>query len=178
MPRKVTDSGLFAYRPAAATRSDKYYFSQNGVDGSTPGTGAYYYSDGYTWTLKTPDLTDIDPFTDASVICGVSPSGGINPLRISANGGIGGGSASFTDLSGSTEVGSKLIAAENPNRKFLYFQNISPTSMYLGIGNAANPNSMQILANGGGVGFDVLVPTNAIYTYCESAGERYVCFEA
>ena len=179
MARKVTGTGTFAERPEAQTMSDRYWFATDGVNGQTPGTGAYYYSDGYTWSLRVADFTDLDPYTEASLICGVSSGGGINPIRISANGGIGGGNASFTDFSGSTDAGSKLISSANASRKFLFFQNLSDTNMYLGIGGgAATPNSMLIPANGGGMGFDALVPTNAIYVYCGTAGKKYVYYEA
>lgn len=188
MPRKITDSGPYASIPSAATRLDKYYFATD--------QGKYYYSDGSKWREKIVDLTDIDPDTEARVMCGITPTGGINPIKISDQGALllsgsisvgNVNASSFTsgallDKSGGFVVAtantSIQVVAQNANRKYFFFQNISDTDMYLSIGGTASLTSGMLMAkNGGGISCDSFVPTQAITVFCTAAGKNFTAYE-
>jgi len=185
MSRKTTDSGTFALIPPAATRLDKYYFATD--------QGKYYYSDGSSWREKLVDLTDIDPETEARVMCGITPSGGINPIKISdtgallLSGSISVGSVSASSYTAGTVLNksgvtvantSVTVAAANSGRKYLFFQNISNTDMYLSIEVAASATSgMLIGKNGGGISCDSFIPTQQINVFCTVAGQNFIAYE-
>jgi len=178
MLNKITNKGTLAQRPLPyADGVFGTYFFCTDCDG-----GKYYYSTGEKWEARTIDATELDPATDSQIICGISADGSINPVKLDASGGIkvsGGSQGPFTSRSGTIASAntSQAVVAANLSRNFFFFQNISDTDMYLGIGAAASTSSMLIPKNGGGMGFDVFVPTNAINVLCTAQGKNFVAFE-
>lgn len=82
-----------------------------------------------------------------------------------------------TDFSGTTDAGSKVAAAAQTNRGWLFLQNISDTVMYAKFGSAAAASAGSILipANGGTLRSEQLelTPTTSVNLYCASAGKEY-----
>lgn len=72
----------------------------------------------------------------------------------------------------------QLITAASTKRKWLFFQNLSDTDMYLGIGYVpTTSNGMFITKSGGNIRFEVYVPTDAIHVLCASSSKAFVCLE-
>jgi hypothetical protein len=72
----------------------------------------------------------------------------------------------------------QLITAASTKRKWLFFQNLSDTDMYLGIGYIpTTSNGMFIAKSGGNIRFEVYVPTDAIRVLCASSSKAFVCLE-
>jgi hypothetical protein len=72
----------------------------------------------------------------------------------------------------------QLVMPANTDRRWLFFQNLSDTAMYLGIGYApTTTNGMLIAASGGNIRFEVFVPTDAIYVLCASSTKAFSCLE-
>ena len=179
MLNKITNKGTLANRPLPYADGvfGTYYFC---TDCGAHGT--YYYSTGEKWEARTLDSTEVDPATESQIICGVSADGSVNPVSLDSSGNIkvsGGAQGPFTSRSGTIAQAnvSQTLVAENLTRNFIFFQNISDTDMFLGIGAAASTSSMLVPKNGGGIGFDVFVPTNAINVLCTSQGKNFVAFE-
>lgn len=85
----------------------------------------------------------------------------------------------FTDRSGTITLGgtSQQAAAANTSRRYLIFQNISDTTMWLNFGTAAvaTQPSIQIVAGGN---YEPLVaPTQAVNVLCATTGKAYACKE-
>jgi len=185
MLNKSTSRGTLADRPLPYANGiyGTYYFC---IDNST-----YYYSDGEKWVAKPIDTTDLPPETESQIICGISDDGSINPIRLDSTGGLkisgsvsggggGGGNGLFIKRSGAIAVGntSQQITAANTARKYLLIQNISDTDMYLGIGETATTSGLLVPKNGGCLGWDAFVPTNAVNVICTIATKKFVAFEA
>ena len=72
----------------------------------------------------------------------------------------------------------QLITAAATKRKWLFFQNLSDTDMYIGIGYVpTTSNGMFIAKSGGNIRFEVYVPTDALYVLCASSSKAFVCLE-
>lgn len=88
-------------------------------------------------------------------------------------------SHSLTDASGTTVTAntSQMALNSNPNRKYLLFQNVSDTDMYINFGVAATSagaGSLWIQALGGSIVFeDFACPTDSINVICSAAGKAY-----
>lgn len=85
---------------------------------------------------------------------------------------------SVVNRSDTTSNGSKLIMPANTDRRWFFFQNLSDTDMYLGIGYApTTSNGMFIAKSAGNIRLEVFVPTDAIYVYCSAASKAFSCLE-
>jgi hypothetical protein len=174
MARKNTSQGPLEDRPSAIAATNTYWFDTD--------SNHYYYSDGVTWSLRDPDLTEIDPSTDTVISCGVSPSGAIEPFRVTPEGyqriaGVIGQAASFGGEIIAAGV-SQEIVGENPNRKYLLVQNTSNQDMYVGIGvNPVVEGGLLLPKNGGSLICDLFIPTQAINIYGDTEGKTYMCLE-
>jgi hypothetical protein len=176
MPRKNTTQGLLADRPDPISATNTYYFTTD------EGDNHYYYSDGVVWRKQDPDFTEIDPTTDAVVSCGVSPTGALEPFRVTPEGyqriaGVIGQASSFGGEIISAGVAQEIIG-ENLNRKYLLVQNTSDKDMYVGIGvNPVVEGGLLLPKNGGSLICDLFIPTQAINIYCDTDGKTYMCLE-
>jgi hypothetical protein len=174
MARKNTAQGLLADRPNPVAASNTYYFTTD------EGNNHYYYSDGVVWRKQDPDFTEIDPSTDAVLSCGVSPTGSIEPFKVTPEG--------YQRISGTlgqaTSFGGEIISAgvsqeivgENLNRKYLLIQNTSDKNMTVGIGVTA-VGGLLLPKNGGSLICDLFIPTQAINIACDYDGKTFVCLE-
>jgi hypothetical protein len=74
----------------------------------------------------------------------------------------------------------KLVMPANPDRKWLFFQNISNAHMHLGLGyiptDAANESGITVPADAI-VKLENFVVTDAIYVTCANADKKYVALE-
>lgn len=74
------------------------------------------------------------------------------------------------------------IAASNGSRKYLLFQNVSDTTMYLNVNATAvlSAPSLFMAANGGGFEWNSngFVPTGAVSVICSVSGRGFTCKEA
>jgi len=87
---------------------------------------------------------------------------------------------SVVNRAGSIATGNtaQLVMSANTDRRWLFFQNLSDTDMYLGIGYApTTSNGMFIAKSSGNVRFEVFVPTDAIYVLCSAASKVFSCLE-
>lgn len=93
-----------------------------------------------------------------------------------------GGSGPLTDASGNivTANSSQTVLPVNNNRKYLLFQNLSDTDMYVNFGATATIGSGSIwigpaggsIEFGGGFGF---CPSNDLNVICYAAGKSFTC---
>jgi hypothetical protein len=177
MARKNTTQGLLADRPSAVSATNTYYFTTD------EGNNHYYYSDGVVWRQQDPDFTEIDPSSDAVVICGVSPSGALEPFKVTPEGyqritGTIGPATSFGGEIIAANVSQEIVPA-NLERKYLLIQNTSDKDMYVGIGEDPTElgRGLLIPKNGGSLICDLFIPTQAINIYCGTDGKTFVCLE-
>lgn len=176
MARKNTSQGPLANRPSAIAATNTYWFDTD--------ANHYYYSDGVTWALRDPDLTEIDPSAEAVVSCGVTPAGKIEPFKVTPEGyqRISGILGQTVHTGGSIAAAnvSQLVVPENLNRKYLLVQNTSDTPMYIGIGiepgNGAG-NGVMLPKDGGSLVCDLFIPTQAIKIVCSKKDATYACLE-
>jgi hypothetical protein len=71
----------------------------------------------------------------------------------------------------------KLVMPANPDRKWLFFQNISNTHMHLGLGYIPTDDTgIKVLANAD-IKLENFVVTDAIYVTCATANNKYVALE-
>ncbi len=101
-----------------------------------------------------------------------------NPLPVTT---VGAAGAAYVDRSGTITAGgaSQQVAAANPSRRYLVFQNHSDTDMWLNFGAAANAGqpSVKISANGGA--YEPLVaPLGTINVIGATTGKAFTCKEA
>lgn len=174
MPRKITNSGLLADRPLAIAAPNTYYFATD--------NGKYYSSDGENWVERQVDVDDLSPETDAILICGISSTGSIDPVKLNPGGSlqIGAGAGEVANRSGTIASGnvSQKVADANTSRKFLYLLNHSNTDMYVGIGfTPTTSNGMLLLKDGGSITFDSFVPSQQINIVCASASKVFTALE-
>lgn len=176
MARKNTTQGLLADRPNPIAATNAYYFTTD------EGDNHYYYSDGVVWRLQDPDFTDIDPTTEAVLSCGVTPTGAIQPFKVTPEGyhRIAGTSGQATSFGGEIIAAgvAQEIVGENLNRKYLLVQNTSDKDMYVGIGvDPVEEGGLLLPKNGGSLICDLFIPTQAINIYCDTDGKTYICLE-
>lgn len=87
---------------------------------------------------------------------------------------------SVSNHSGSIATGgtAQVIMAANTDRKWLFFQNISNTDMYLGLGYIpTTSNGILVQKDGGSLKLESFVVTDAIYVICASASKAFVALE-
>jgi hypothetical protein len=71
----------------------------------------------------------------------------------------------------------KLVMPANPDRKWLFFQNISSTHMHLGLGYIPTDDTgIKVPANAD-IKLENFVVTDAIYVTCTTANNKYVALE-
>ena len=174
MSRKITLTGLASAIPSAITYTNHYYYATDEEQ--------YYLSDGVTWKEVDFDFSDVSPEAEAVLICGISPSGAINPVKLTEDGAIQThvSSGEITDISGTVTLAhtSQQVAAANADRKFLYVLNTSNADMYLGIGFTPSIGYGILLhKNGGYFHFDTYVPTQAINIVADGAAKTYTALE-
>ncbi len=84
------------------------------------------------------------------------------------------GGGTLDDFSGTSSTGaSAKVLDANPSRRYLLFQNVSDTDMWINLGDSASPGvcSLLIAANGGTFVMEgSFVSTEALYVYC--SGEK------
>lgn len=171
--RKNTTAGLFSARPSAAAVGTYYFATDN---------GHYYYSDGTTWTLKDPDVTEVDPSTETVLSCGVSSLGAIQPFKVTPDGfqriaGVVGEATNYTGTIAEAHVSQKVADAK-AERKYLIVQNTSNTDMFVGVGFTPTTDSGILLPKtGGSLICDLFVPTQQINIICSAAGKGYCALE-
>ena len=69
--------------------------------------------------------------------------------------------------------------ALNISRKYLLFQNISDTDMYINFGAAATTDDLLVPKNGGGIVFESgFVPTDSVNVICSAASKKYFILSA
>jgi len=176
MSRKNTTQGLLADRPNPIAATNTYYFTTDAGDNH------YYYSDGVVWRKQDPDFTDIDPSTEAVLSCGVTPTGAIEPFKVTADGyqriaGTIGQATSFGGEIMAAGVAQEIIG-ENLGRKYLLVQNTSDKDMYLGIGvDPVVEGGLLLPKNGGSLICDLFIPTQSVNIYCDTDGKTYMCLE-
>lgn len=176
MARKNTTAGLLVDRPNAVAATNTYYFTTD------EGNNNYWYSDGVVWRLQNPDFTDIDPSTDAVLSCGVTPTGAIEPFKVTVDGyqriaGTIGQAISFGGEIIEAGVAQEVIPAKL-ERKYLLVQNTSDRDMYVGIGvDPVVEGGLLLPKNGGSLICDLFIPTQAINIYCDTDGKTYMCLE-
>jgi hypothetical protein len=172
--RRNTTAGLFSAIPSAAAAAGTYYFATD--------SGHYYYSDGTTWTLKDPDVTEVDPSTETVLSCGVSSLGAIQPFKVTPDGfqriaGVIGEAANYTGTIAEANVSQKVADAK-VERKYLIVQNTSDTDMFVGIGFTPTTTSGILLPkNGGSLICDLFVPNQQINIICSVSGKGYCALE-
>jgi hypothetical protein len=92
-----------------------------------------------------------------------------------------GGTYTLSDASGSIVSASIAQTVLNANnaRKYLLFQNISDTDMFISLVGTAGisaPGSIWIQANGGSVEYAIgAIPANALSVICQYAGKAFTC---
>jgi hypothetical protein len=173
-PRKNTAAGLLSARPSAASAAGTYYFATD--------TKHYYYSDGVSWTIKDPDITEVDPATETVLSCGISALGSIEPFKVTPDGfqRIAGVIGEATNYTGTiTQAGvSQKVADAKEERKYLIVQNTSDTDMFVGVGFTPTTTSGILLPkNGGSLICDLFVPNQQINIVCSASGKGYCALE-
>jgi hypothetical protein len=172
MSRKPTLTGIIADIPSAITYTNHYYFASD--------EGKYYLSDGVSWREYTFDFDDLSPETDAYISCGLSRTGSIDPLNVNPDGAMRIPTGSVVNRSGTIASGavSQKLADANPNRQYLFIQNISSTEMYVGVGFIPTVGTGLFLhKDGGTLVWDKFVPTNQINIICNSNGTAFAAIE-
>ena len=73
----------------------------------------------------------------------------------------------------------QLVMSANPDRKWLFFQNISNTHMHLGLGYIPTDDTgILVPANANAsIQLEHYVVTDAIHVLCANAGKKYVALE-
>ena len=73
----------------------------------------------------------------------------------------------------------KLVMPANPDRKWLFFQNISNAHMHLGLGYIPTDDTgiMMSADSKASINLDKYVVTDAIYVICANADKKYVALE-
>lgn len=90
-------------------------------------------------------------------------------------------SAALQDASGTitTASSSQQILIANTNRKYLLFQNLSDTDMYINFNAAAtlgNAGSIWVAAYGGSIEYENLTcPSDTLNVICSASGKAYTC---
>lgn len=86
----------------------------------------------------------------------------------------------LTDRSGTIAAGgvSQVVANANNDRAFLFFQNVSDTTMWINFGATANTDqpSIKVLPDATFV-TDRFVPTSSVNVICATTGKAYTCKE-
>jgi len=177
MLNKTTSKGTLTQRPLPNDPGvyGTYFFCTD-CDG-----GTYYYSNGESWVVKTLDVTDLSPETDAQVMCGIASDNTINPVKLDSFGVLRTTrQGAFTNKSGTITAGgtSQNIAAYHADRNYFFFQNVSDTTMYLNLSANATTSSIPVAANGGTFVWDNFAPINPINVFCAATGKAFVAFEA
>jgi len=79
----------------------------------------------------------------------------------------------------STANSSAQVLASDANRRYLLFQNISDTDMYLNFGAAATTDNLLISRNGGSIVFESgFVPTDQVNVICSGISKKYFALSA
>lgn len=90
-------------------------------------------------------------------------------------------STSIGDASGSiiSASASQTVLAANATRKYLLFQNVSDTDMYINFGSLATiggAGSIWVAAYGGSIEYENLIcPSDAINVICSANGKNFTC---
>jgi hypothetical protein len=72
----------------------------------------------------------------------------------------------------------QLVMSANADRKWLFFQNLSDTDMYLGLGYVPTATTgMMIAKNGTSLKLEAFVVTDAIYVLCTLASKVFIALE-
>lgn len=84
----------------------------------------------------------------------------------------------LVDRSGTATTTSQILASSNPNRKYLFIQNISGGVIWINFGSSANTSKPSIRLNAGEVYImDWFVCTYAIYVIAGATTKDYVAKE-
>jgi hypothetical protein len=82
--------------------------------------------------------------------------------------------------SGSIAAGNtaQVLMTANPDRKWFFFQNLSDTDMYLGLGYVpTTTNSIMVAKAGSSLKLEAFVVTDAVYVLCSAANKAFVALE-
>ena len=94
---------------------------------------------------------------------------------------VSGFAPTVVDRSGSITAGgtSQQVMAKNTARRYLVFQNVSDTAMYVNFGGAAlvDTDSVKINAGGSLTFSDEWVPADAVHVICATTGKKFVAKE-
>lgn len=72
----------------------------------------------------------------------------------------------------------QLVMPANADRKWFFFQNLSDTDMYLGLGYVPTATTgMMIAKSGTSLKLEAFVVTDAIYVLCASANKVFIALE-
>ena len=72
----------------------------------------------------------------------------------------------------------QLVMSANADRKWLFFQNLSDTDMYLGLGYVPTATTgMMIAKSGTSLKLEAFVVTDAIYVFCASTSKVFIALE-
>ena len=172
MARKNTRSGLYSAIGSALEYSNAYYFATD--------ENKYYFSDGVSWSEKTFDFDDVSPEAETFLVCGISPTGAIDPAKVNSDGSFKAPSGALINRSGTIATGgtSQVLAAANTDRKYLFIQNISNADMYIGIGFTPTVGTgIFLIKSGGSIQWDRFIPTGEIRIICSSSSAAFTALE-
>lgn len=88
--------------------------------------------------------------------------------------------SSFVDRSGTAGTSDATVAAANPTRKYLLFQNVSNVDLWIDFGTAAalDSPSIKVPPDAAITWESNFVPTEALHVISGTASKKYTCKEA
>lgn len=88
--------------------------------------------------------------------------------------------AAYVDGSGQilTDATSQSVFSANAKRRYLLFQNVSDTDMWVGIGADAVAGRPSVKVEPGGYFEPYVPPSQALYVLCATAGKEFTAYEA
>jgi hypothetical protein len=149
-------------------------------------TGVGSLSDDVGWQAVATHETGADTWEandPAAVLAGVYDGTDVLPMLVDALGRLlvvtKGSSGNLTDYSGTAGVADATVVAANPDRQYLFFQNVSNVDLWINFNVAAalDSPSIKVPPDGSMVWEGNFVPTQALHVISGTATKKYTCKE-
>jgi hypothetical protein len=103
-----------------------------------------------------------------------------NPLRVQAhNGSVVKVRGTTSAVANTSQPAPAPLSSFSANRRYLFFQNISDTDMYINFGATATYDDLLVVKNGGTIVFETtFVPTDSLNVVCSAPSKKYFILTA